>query len=94
MNAVTKQAQNSSKSPELLARYCDSLLKKSAKNPEESELEDILNSVVSAFFLVVFSVLFVIVVDDHYIVGDIRIQQIFWWKFLFFSTEDLTLISV
>lgn len=49
VNAVTKQAQNSSKSPELLARYCDSLLKKSAKNPEESELEDILNSVMVIF---------------------------------------------
>lgn len=50
-NAVTKQANGSksSKSPELLARYCDSLLKKSAKNPEESELEDILNSVMVIF---------------------------------------------
>jgi len=48
-NAVTKLAGNSSKSPELLARYCDSLLKKSAKNPEESELEDILNSVMVIF---------------------------------------------
>lgn len=27
-NAITKMAQSSSKSPELLARYCDSLLKK------------------------------------------------------------------
>lgn len=27
-NAVTRMAQSSSKSPELLARYCDSLLKK------------------------------------------------------------------
>lgn len=48
-NAVTKQANSSSKSPELLARYCDSLLKKSVKNPEESELEDILNSVMVIF---------------------------------------------
>ena len=48
-NAVTTQAQSPSKSPELLARYCDSLLKKSAKNPEESELEDILNSVMVIF---------------------------------------------
>lgn len=39
--------QSSSKSPELLARYCDSLLKKSSKNPEEAELEDTLNQVVS-----------------------------------------------
>ena len=48
-NAVTTQAGSTSKSPELLARYCDSLLKKSAKNPEESELEDILNSVMIIF---------------------------------------------
>jgi len=48
-NAVTKQASSSSKSPELLARYCDSLLKKSVKNPEEAELEDILNSVMVIF---------------------------------------------
>ncbi|CAH1242216.1 CUL1 [Branchiostoma lanceolatum] len=44
-NAVTRMAQSSSKSPELLARYCDSLLKKSSKNPEEAELEDTLNQV-------------------------------------------------
>ncbi|XP_077862344.1 cullin-1-like [Saccoglossus kowalevskii] len=44
-NAVTKAANSSSKSPELLARYCDSLLKKSSKNPEEAELEDTLNQV-------------------------------------------------
>jgi len=48
-NSVTKQAGSSSKSPELLARYCDSLLKKSSKNPEEAELEDILNSVMIVF---------------------------------------------
>ena len=34
-NAVTRAANSSSKSPELLARYCDLLLKKSSKNPEE-----------------------------------------------------------
>jgi len=45
-NAVTKQANTSSKSPELLAKYCDLLLKKSSKNPEEAELEDTLNQVV------------------------------------------------
>ncbi|XP_059544016.1 cullin-1-like [Myotis daubentonii] len=48
-NAVTKMAQSSSKSPELLARYCDSLLKKSSKNPEEAELEDTLNQVMVVF---------------------------------------------
>ncbi|EPQ07427.1 Cullin-1, partial [Myotis brandtii] len=48
-NAVTKMAQSSSKSPELLARYCDSLLKKSSKNPEEAELEDTLNQAMVVF---------------------------------------------
>uniref|UniRef100_A0AAQ4Q895 Cullin-1 n=1 Tax=Gasterosteus aculeatus aculeatus TaxID=481459 RepID=A0AAQ4Q895_GASAC len=48
-NAVTRMAQSSSKSPELLARYCDSLLKKSSKNPEEAELEDTLNQVMVVF---------------------------------------------
>jgi len=48
-NAVTKAANSSSKSPELLAKYCDLLLKKSAKNPEEAELEDTLNQVMVAF---------------------------------------------
>ncbi|TSL10155.1 Cullin-1 [Bagarius yarrelli] len=48
-NAITKMAQSSSKSPELLARYCDSLLKKSSKNPEEAELEDTLNQVMVVF---------------------------------------------
>ena len=46
-NSVTKKANTSSKSPELLAKYCDHLLKKSSKNPEEAELEDTLNQVVS-----------------------------------------------
>jgi cullin 1 len=38
---------SSSKSPELLARYADILLKKSAKMPEESELESLLNDIVN-----------------------------------------------
>ena len=46
-NAVTKKANSNTKSPELLAKYCDLLLKKSSKNPEEEELEDTLNQVVS-----------------------------------------------
>ncbi|CAO3584896.1 unnamed protein product [Absidia cylindrospora] len=46
-NKVCKTS--TSKSPELLARFCDSLLKKSAKNPEENELEDVLNSVMTVF---------------------------------------------
>lgn len=44
-NNVTKHPNSSSKSPELLAKYCDLLLKKSSKNPEEAELEDTLNQV-------------------------------------------------
>lgn len=49
-NAVTKSANSSSRSPELLAKYCDLLLKKSNKNAEEAELEDTLNQVVSIKF--------------------------------------------
>lgn len=48
-NSVTKAANSSSKSPELLAKYCDVLLKKSSKNPEEAELEDTLNQVMVVF---------------------------------------------
>jgi len=45
-NAVTIASRNTNKSPELLAKYCDLLLRKSSKNPEEAELEDALNQVV------------------------------------------------
>lgn len=45
-NAVTASVRNLSKSPELLSRYCDSLLRRSAKNPDESELEEMLNQIV------------------------------------------------
>ncbi|XP_017787119.1 PREDICTED: cullin-1 isoform X2 [Nicrophorus vespilloides] len=48
-NAVTRMASSSSRSPELLAKYCDILLKKSSKNPEEAELEDTLNQVMVVF---------------------------------------------
>lgn len=48
-NAVTKLSNSSSKSPELLARYCDTLLRKSAKNSEDSELEDTLSQVMIVF---------------------------------------------
>merc|ERR1712038_1809804 len=47
-NCVTKNT-SSAKSPELIARFCDQLLKKSAKNPEEAELEDTLNQVMTVF---------------------------------------------
>ncbi|XKL69499.1 hypothetical protein PGB90_007268 [Kerria lacca] len=48
-NSVTLQSNSSSKSPELLAKFCDLLLKKSSKNPEEAELEDTLNQVMIMF---------------------------------------------
>ena len=40
---------NSSKSPELLAKYISVLLQKSSKNPEEAELEDTLNQCMIVF---------------------------------------------
>eukprot|EP01111_Echinosteliopsis_oligospora_P010109 TRINITY_DN3086_c0_g1_i1.p1 TRINITY_DN3086_c0_g1~~TRINITY_DN3086_c0_g1_i1.p1 ORF type:complete len:773 (+),score=216.93 TRINITY_DN3086_c0_g1_i1:171-2489(+) len=48
-NAVTSLAKSTSKSPELLARFIDLLLKKSAKNPEEGEMEQLLNDVMVVF---------------------------------------------
>lgn len=48
-NAVTKKCNSSSKSPELLARYCDFLLKKNTKNSEDAELEDTLAQVMIVF---------------------------------------------
>lgn len=49
-NAITKRAPTNSqltKSAELLSRYCDQLLRKSSKMPDERELEDLLNKIVS-----------------------------------------------
>ncbi|KAG0322199.1 hypothetical protein BGZ97_008351 [Linnemannia gamsii] len=46
-NKICKSS--TSKSPEQLARYCDSLLRKSSKNPEENDLEEILNSIMTVF---------------------------------------------
>lgn len=48
-NEVTKLAKSSAKSPELLAKFCDTLLRKSAKNPDDAELEDTLQSVITVF---------------------------------------------
>lgn len=45
-NAITK---GSTKSPELLAKYCDLLLKKGGKNLEESVLEEKLNQIILIF---------------------------------------------
>ena len=46
---MTKLASQSSKSPELLAKYISVLLQKSSKNPEEAELEDTLNQCMIVF---------------------------------------------
>ncbi|KAH9366645.1 hypothetical protein HPB48_017710 [Haemaphysalis longicornis] len=48
-NAVTDLCNSPRKSPELLARYCDSLLVKTAKIPEGSDLEDLLGQVMVLF---------------------------------------------
>merc|ERR1719192_189623 len=47
-NWVTKNT-SSNKSPELIARFCDQLLRKNSNNPEEAELEDTLNQVMTVF---------------------------------------------
>lgn len=48
-NSVCRAAKSASKSPELLARFTDLLLKKSSKNPEEQEMEQLLNDVMVVF---------------------------------------------
>lgn len=48
-NYVTKLSDSSSKPSELMAKYCDLLLKKSSRNPEEAELEDKLKQVITVF---------------------------------------------
>ncbi|CAD5227534.1 unnamed protein product [Bursaphelenchus okinawaensis] len=48
-NKITEMAKSQTKSPELLARCCDMLLRKSAKNPEDRELEELLNQVMVVF---------------------------------------------
>ncbi|KAJ3207046.1 hypothetical protein HDU82_004104 [Entophlyctis luteolus] len=42
-------ASGSSKSPELLAKFCDSLLRKSSKVSDDGEVEDVLNSIMTVF---------------------------------------------
>lgn len=48
-NAVTVKVKQPNKSPELLARYCDYLLKKSSNIEEEAELEDLLDEIMIVF---------------------------------------------
>ncbi|KAL2371247.1 hypothetical protein RJZ57_004333, partial [Blastomyces gilchristii] len=49
VNRNTICSTSSTKSPELLARYTDSLLKKGVKSPEESELEEMLVQIMTVF---------------------------------------------
>lgn len=51
VNSITQLQPNNqlSRSPELFAKYCDLLMKKSSKNPEEAELEDKLTRVMTGF---------------------------------------------
>lgn len=48
-NNVTKSTDSLTKPPELMAKYCDLLLRKSARNPEEAELEEKLRQVITVF---------------------------------------------
>ncbi|KAE9555745.1 hypothetical protein FO519_001097 [Halicephalobus sp. NKZ332] len=48
-NSVTEAQKGGNRSPELLARYCDMLLRKSNKNPTEVEVEEALNQVMIVF---------------------------------------------
>ncbi|GAU89044.1 hypothetical protein RvY_01640 [Ramazzottius varieornatus] len=52
-NAITVLAKNPAKVSELLARYCDGVLKKSTKNPDELELEESLTRLMVVFRYVV-----------------------------------------
>lgn len=46
MNRNKVCSSSTSKSPELLARFCDALLRKGSKNPEDNDMEDTLTNIV------------------------------------------------
>ncbi|KAI6656694.1 hypothetical protein LOD99_15999 [Oopsacas minuta] len=49
-NSITKLPSCSQvKSPELIAKYCDLLLRKSAKNPDDTETEELLSQIMIIF---------------------------------------------
>lgn len=48
-NNYVTSAEANTKPPELIARYCDSLLRKSSRNPDEAELEEKLRRVITIF---------------------------------------------
>ena len=45
-NALTEKA-GTQKSPELIARYCDMIMKKSPKNPQDAEMDELVVQIVS-----------------------------------------------
>jgi len=48
-NAVTKAAKSTTKSPELLAKYCHALLKKGSKIAEGNDVESLLDGIMTVF---------------------------------------------
>lgn len=48
-NNVTKISESPSKPPELMAKYCDLILKKSSKNTEDVDLENKIKQIVTVF---------------------------------------------
>ncbi|KAI6198055.1 hypothetical protein M3Y94_01299700 [Aphelenchoides besseyi] len=48
-NRITQLSKSASKSPELLARCCDLLLRKNSRNPQDRELEDLLTQIIVVF---------------------------------------------
>ena len=50
-NRVTELSKTQSKSPELLARCCDSRLRKSSRNTDDRALEDLLGQIVCFLYV-------------------------------------------
>ncbi|KAH9366822.1 hypothetical protein HPB48_021534 [Haemaphysalis longicornis] len=51
-NAVTLLSQSPRKSPELFAAYCDTLLKRSSEAPQEFQLDDFLDGIISMLYYI------------------------------------------
>ena len=47
--SIARLAESTNSFTLIISRYCDTLLKKSAKNPEEAELEETLNQIMTVF---------------------------------------------
>ena len=64
-NAVVQEAKSTSRSPELLAKYTDTLLKKSGKVADDQDLEAALNDIMLVFKVGVYGVcVFVLVIGS------------------------------